>query len=203
MTPCLEPCPKSFGNPPMSPELSGVTRGGGSTEQGVQVSPNTHQSHGCSNHAVLGVQVFVTSIFIFSPLCLPAVVQQHSPPCNPGHTLRGCQGCPKTVPKLSQNHARIVLSLTGLCHPHKLCNSALPINQQHPEGRTSLCSAQPKSSCTVLALNLGAKCGIPTLSLSWSCPLPHPLAAPGGSVTALQFLSTEVTTSCTLQFKFI
>lgn len=134
----------------------------------------TKHTPGCSKRGVLGVQGFGASIFLFSPPFLAAVPQQHSPPCHhPGHILRGRQGCPKIVPKACQDfpeRARALPSSQAVCSP--LFSPEL--SSTSSSQRAQLCSAQPKSFCTVLALNLGVKSRIPAFCLSWGCVLPHP-----------------------------
>lgn len=135
-------------------------------------------------------------------LFLPAVVEQHSCPGNhPGHISRGCQVCAKIVPKPCQDcpeHVRALPSSQAVCHPLFFPEVSSTSSSERAGPRC----AQPSPKSAVSALTLSVKSRIPALCLSWSCILPHPLA-PGGSVTTLLFLSTEVTTSCIVQIKHI
>lgn len=109
-----------------------------------------------------------------------------------------CQNCPKIPWQDCPERVRALPSSQALCNPLLFPEVSSTSSSQ----RAGPCSAQPSSFCTMLAPTLGVKSRIPAFCLSWSSILPHPLA-PGGSVTTLLFLSTKVTTSCIVQFKYI
>lgn len=154
----------------MSPELLGVTSVCPSGRAGCAAGAVTkHTPRAAEPEPWLwgaGVQVFLTSIFIFS-LSFPAVVPQRSPPCNhPGHILRGCQGCAKIVPKPCQDCPERVRALPS---SQAVCNPLLSpeVSSTSSSQRAGPRSAQPSPKASaVLALTLGVKSRIPAFCLS-------------------------------------